>query len=163
MALQRRLRIASHIEEGTMSIEETGLKFAFASTDMKHVNQHFGSSSSFAIYAVNMEKSSLVEVAQFEDTSQDGNENKLIEKIAALEGCAAVYCQAVGGSAIRQLTMRGVQPVKVSEGVPIAQLIEDIQTELRAGPTAWLAQAIRRQQPRDDARFDDMEAEGWQE
>jgi nitrogen fixation protein NifX len=139
------------------------LKFAFASTDMKHVDQHFGSAQSFALYGVDMDKHELLEVVQFAATEQDGNENKLNEKIGALEGCAAVYCQAVGGSAIRQLTMQGVQPIKVSAGAEIAELIENIQEELRAGPTAWLAKALRRQQPKNTDRFDDMEAEGWSE
>jgi nitrogen fixation protein NifX len=141
----------------------TMLKFAFASTDMKHVDQHFGSAQGFALYGVDMDKSELLEVVQFSDTAQDGNENKLIDKMAALEGCAAVYCQAVGGSAIRQLTMQGVQPIKVSAGAEIAELIENIQDELRAGPTAWLAKALHRQQPKNTSRFDDMEAEGWSE
>lgn len=153
----RRLRVSSEMDMNTM------LKFAFASTDMKHVDQHFGSAQGFALYGVDMDKSELLEVVQFSDTAQDGNENKLIDKMAALEGCAAVYCQAVGGSAIRQLTMQGVQPIKVSAGAEIAELIENIQEELRAGPTAWLAKALHRQQPKNTSRFDDMEAEGWSE
>lgn len=153
----RRLRVSSEMDMNTM------LKFAFASTDMKHVDQHFGSAQGFALYGVDMDKSELLEVVQFSDTAQDGNENKLIDKMAALEGCAAVYCQAVGGSAIRQLTMQGVQPIKVSAGAEIAELIENIQDELRAGPTAWLAKALHRQQPKNTSRFDDMEAEGWSE
>lgn len=161
MSLSRHLRVAfSTDSEADMS---TMLKFAFASTDMKHVDQHFGSATSFAMYGVDMDKHELLEVLQFAETAQDGNENKLNDKIAALEGCAAVYCQAVGGSAIRQLTMQGIQPIKVSAGSEIAELIENIQEELRAGPTAWLAKALRRQQPKDTSRFDDMEAEGWSE
>ncbi len=153
----RRLRVSTEVDINTM------LKFAFASTDMKHVDQHFGSAQGFALYGVDMDKAELLEVVQFSETEQDGNENKLVDKMATLEGCAAVYCQAVGGSAIRQLTMRGIQPIKVSAGANIAELIENIQEELRAGPTAWLAKALRRQQPKDTNRFDDMEAEGWHE
>jgi nitrogen fixation protein NifX len=141
----------------------TQLKFAFASSDLKQVDQHFGSARTFVIYAVDQDQAGLLEVAQFEEQAQDGNENKLIDKFAVLDGCAAVYCQAVGGSAIRQLNALGIQPVKVSAGAEIAELIRAIQDELRAGPGAWLAQAIRRRQPRDQQRFDAMEAEGWEE
>lgn len=158
MHTPRRLRVASVQTENIM---QNMLKFAFASSDVKHVNQHFGSSTAFVIYGVDLENSELLEVVQFGNQAQDGNENKLVEKFEALQGCTAVYSQAVGGSAIRQLTAQGIQPVKVSAGVEISSLIEDIQSELRAGPSAWLAKAIRRQQPSDDGRFDDMEAEGW--
>ena len=36
---------------------ETAIKVAFATTDMVHVNQHFGSAKSFAVYAVDPENS----------------------------------------------------------------------------------------------------------
>jgi len=161
MSIRRHLRIAACDTEVLQM--ENSLKFAFASTDMQHVNQHFGSSRSFVIYAIDSERAVLVEVAQFEDGAQDGNENKLIEKMQVLAGCAAVYCQAVGGSAIRQLTSLGIQPVKVSENAEISELIDALQAELRDKPSTWLAQALKRQQPADHQRFDVMEAEGWQE
>jgi nitrogen fixation protein NifX len=143
---------------------ENSIQVAFASTDMKHVNQHFGSSKSFAIYTVNADNATLKEVAQFEAFAQDGNEDKLVEKLDLLNGCAAVYCQAVGGSAIRQLLARDIQPVKVSECSEISELVAALQEELRDGPTAWLAKAVNKQKKTDDeSRFDDMEAEGWQE
>ena len=44
---------------------ETALKIAFATSDMVSVNQHFGSAKSFAVYAVNIDESELMEAAQF--------------------------------------------------------------------------------------------------
>ena len=126
---------------------------------MKHVDQHFGSASAFVIYAVNMDHAKLIEVIQFGDLAQDGNEDKLVTKIKALEGCVAVYLQAVGASAINKLTSVGVQPVKVSHGAPINELLDALQCELREGPRSWLARAL--EQEKDMGRFDDMEAEGW--
>jgi nitrogen fixation protein NifX len=144
-------------------MENTALKVAFASTDMTHVNQHFGSAESFVIYAVDPEHSRMLEVAQFGELAQDGNEDKLITKLSALEGCIAVYSQAVGASAVRQLKTLGIQPVKVSAGTEISELLESIREELRSGPATWLARAIDAQKPSDPNRFDDMEAEGWDE
>jgi nitrogen fixation protein NifX len=142
---------------------ETALKVAFASSDMISVNQHFGSAQAFAIYGVDMEQSQLLEVAQFGQLDQDGNEDKLSVKIQLLEGCAAVYCQAVGASAIKQLVAQGIQPVKVHEGSQIKDLIADLQTEMKAGPSSWLAKAINKQKGVDPSRFDQMADEGWQE
>lgn len=142
---------------------ETALKVAFATSDGKYVNQHFGSAQGFAIYAVTMEQATLLEVAEFEKYAHDGNEDKLGAKLAMLEGCAAVYSQAIGASAIRQLLARNIQPVKVSEGSEIGDLLLSLQDELKAGPSTWLAKAIQRQHGWDKRKFDDMEAEGWRE
>lgn len=162
MALKRRLMIVDADME-TTAMEQTAVKVAFASTDMKHVNQHFGSSESFVIYAVDPEHSKMMEVLQFGELAQDGNEDKLIVKMQALEGCIAVYSQAVGASAVRQLKSIGIQPVKVSAGAEIADLIESLQEELISGPGTWLARAIESHKPMDPNKFDEMEAEGWDE
>ncbi len=142
---------------------ETALKIAFATTDMETVNQHFGSAKSFAVYAVDRDNAQLLEAAQFGDLRQDGNEDKLSVKIELLNGCAAVYCQAVGGSAINQLIANNIQPVKVHEGSKIKDLIVDLQTEIKAGPSSWLAKAINQHKNPDPERFNKMEDEGWDE
>jgi len=161
MTIKRHLKIVDDDRETTLV--DTGLRVAFATTDMKHVNQHFGSAQSFAIYAITIDGHHLVEAAQFGKLEQDGNEDKLAAKIAMLEGCAAVYCQAVGSSAVRQLLASGIQPVKVSEGAEIAGLIEALKAELASGPTAWLARAIDQNKGADKSRFDEMAQEGWDE
>lgn len=136
---------------------DTAIKVAFATTDMIHVNQHFGSARSFAIYAVDPENSEMLEAAQFGELAQDGNEDKLSVKIQLLDGCAAVYCQAVGASAIKQIVSQGIQPIKVHEGSRIKDLIIDLQNEMKSGPSSWLARALSP----DTKRFD--ADEGWQE
>ena len=141
----------------------TALKVAFATTDMKSVNQHFGSSQSFAVYTVDLDEAQLLEVAQFGRLAQDGNEDKLAAKIAMLAGCSAVYSQACGASAVRQLMAKGIQPVRVEPDTRISALIATLQQEMRAGPSAWLAKAIGQQQGADMGRFDAMEDEGWSE
>jgi len=154
-----------HIVQGTdeRKFMETALKIAFATTDMETVNQHFGSAKSFAIYAVDMDDAQLLEAAQFGELQQDGNEDKLSVKIELLNGCAAVYCQAVGGSAINQLIAKNIQPVKVHEGGKIKDLIVDLQNEMKAGPSNWLAKAINQHKSPDPERFNQMEDEGWDE
>ncbi|MCB1774536.1 MAG: nitrogen fixation protein NifX, partial [Gammaproteobacteria bacterium] len=105
----------------------------------------------------------FVEANEFGALQMDGNEDKLATKIEALDGCIAVYSQAVGASAISQLKARGIQPVKVSPGAEIGDLLESLQQELRDGPSSWLAKAVAAVQPADPSRFDRMEAEGWDE
>lgn len=142
----------------------TAVQVAFATGDMQHVDQHFGAAESFAVYTIDTQDARLIEATQFGRLAMDGNEDKLAAKIAALEGCIAVYCQAVGSSAVNQLRAKGIQPVKVEPGAKVTDLILALQEELRAGPTSWLARALEaRQPPRDEQRFDAMESEGWNE
>lgn len=124
--------------------DETLMKVAFASSDRVYVDQHFGSALAFVIYGVNPDSAKLCSVCEFEDIGESGNEDKLVAKLALLEGCIAVYCRACGSSAIQQLLERGIQPVKVSEGAEIDNLLKELQQELRQGPSAWLALALQR-------------------
>ena len=161
MTIERRLKVVN--TGGTAMGHEMSVRVAFATGDLRQVDQHFGAAESFVIYAIDPEQAVLVEVTQFGRLGMDGNEDKLAAKIAALDGCVAVYCQAVGASAVKQLRAKGIQPIKVCSGTPISHLIETLQEELRAGPDTWLARAIEARQPADPYRFDRMEAEGWSE
>jgi nitrogen fixation protein NifX len=137
------------------------LQVAFATDDRVRVNQHFGASVGFAIFALDGERAKLVSVAEFAEESMDGNENKLPAKIAALSGCAAVYCLAVGGSAVRQLLAGGVQPIRLEEEASIERLLGELQKAVREGGVPWVEKALARD--KDAGRFDRMADEGWQE
>ncbi|MDG4563148.1 MAG: NifB/NifX family molybdenum-iron cluster-binding protein [Candidatus Competibacter sp.] len=142
------------------------IKAAFATSDRHKIDQHFGTATAILIYAVTPDQATVVEFAQFGDLDQDGHEDKLAAKLALLQGCTVVYCQAVGGSAIQQLLAVGVQPIRVEAGTAIAPLLAELQTAMRGGQApVWLNRAIARQQETEsaEARFAAMEAEGWRE
>ena len=139
------------------------VKIAFASSDRRQVDQHFGAAESFAIYELAGDETRLIEVAEFtdRDTAMDGHEGKLAGKIELLADCAAVYCNAVGASAIKQLLARGIQPLKVDEGTLIDALLAELNQSLVTSPPAWMLKQIRRQETGD--RFGSMAEEEWQE
>ena len=154
----RHLKLVHSTEEAaTMSV-----KIAFASSDRRAVDQHFGAAEAFCIFQLAEDDAHLVEVAQFHDSdvAMDGHEGKLASKIELLEGCAAVYCNAVGASAIKQLLAAGIQPMKVGEGTPVDELLCGLNRSLKEAPPAWLAKKL---QHKDEDRFAAMEAEGWSE
>ena len=164
MTLQRKLKLVdggAGANAGTDAAE--WVLVAFASADRKHVDQHFGAAEGFVIYRVGAHRYELLEAAQFGRMDMDGNEDKLAAKIDALADCVAVYCAAVGASAIGQLKNRGIQPIKVAPSTLISGLLRELQQELREGPSAWLSRAMERRVPRNENRFDAMEAEGWTE
>lgn len=138
------------------------LKVAFASDDRSMVNQHFGAAEGFAIYALDGERAQLVELAEFPPETMDGNENKLPVKIAALSGCAAVYCLAAGASAVKQLLAAGVQPIRLEDETEIEPLLKQITNAIRDGGIPWVDRAVKQRNGADD-RFDRMAEEGWDE
>jgi nitrogen fixation protein NifX len=161
MGMRRHLRVVgSKVDEMRT---KAPLRIAFATSDLKHVNQHFGTARCFAIYAVNAEQAELIEAAQFSAHQQEHDENKLTVKLDVLHHCAAVYCQAVGSSAIHKLRAAGIQPLKVDTHTPITRLIGDLQSQLRFSAPTWWKKAMAGAQEHDRTRFDRMEAEGWDE
>jgi hypothetical protein len=81
---------------------------------------------------------------------------------ALLSECAAVYCNAVGASAIKQLLAAGIQPMKVEEGMVIDELLCGLNQAMLGSPPAWMAKYLKKQAPAGD-RFTAMEDEGWSE
>lgn len=135
---------------------------AFATSNLETIDEHFGSASRLAIFRVTGEGSELVETCAFDAAAQDGNENKLAAKLAAIDGCVAVFCQAAGGSAVRQLMAHGVQPIKVDAGTPIRDTLAWLGSEVNLPTAPWMVKALRREVEGDDpARFDAMADEGW--
>lgn len=146
----------------TEAAPEMSVKIAFASADRKTVDQHFGAAEAFVIYELSENDARIVEAVEFHDgdIAMDGHEGKLAAKIALLGDCAAVYCNAVGGSAIKQLMAAGIQPMKVPEGTAVDELLCGLNQAMLSEPPAWMA---KRMKTGDSRRFDAMDAEGWSE
>ncbi len=121
------------------------VKIAFATSDRHAVNQHFGAAEAFAVYEVGERESRLIEVAEFIQTAMDGHEGKLAAKVELLGDCAAVYCNAVGASAVQQLLAAGIQPMRVDEGTPIDELLCGLHKSMTSEPPLWLAKYLKRQ------------------
>lgn len=149
----RHLRLIKPTEEANMTV-----KIAFATSDRKAVNQHFGAAESFAIYEVGETETRLIEVAEFIETAMDGHEGKLAAKVELLGDCAAVYCNAAGASAIQQLLAASIQPMRVDEGTLIEELLLGLQRNLVNDPPVWLAKHLKKQSSSNFA-----EDEEWQE
>jgi len=157
----RKLTLAWSATDPEPGAPREAMLVAFASRDRVHVDQHFGAAEGFVLYALDTERARLAGVLAFAQESMDGNENKLAEKIDALAGCAAVYCLAVGGSAVRQLLAAGIQPIKLEAPEAIEPLLNAISTGMREGGVPWIDKAMRHNA--DSSRFDRMAEEGWQE
>lgn len=138
------------------------IQVGIASSDLVKVDEHFGSATRLAIYRVTADRADMLTVAKFDAVTQDGNESKLPAKVAALQGCAALFCVAAGGSAVKQLLTAGIQPIKLEEGEPIGKALAWLRSEIKSPTLPWVVKALQADTQRDDpGRFDAMESEGW--
>lgn len=148
----------------TVAAANVAVRAALATSDLQSIDQHFGSATSLAVYRVSADGAELEQVFRFDAEAQDGNENKLQAKFAALDGCQVVFCEAVGGSAVRQLMTLGVQPIKSDHSAKVADILQWLQSAIAERSQPWLNKTLDRLSSGEpETRFDDMETEGWQE
>lgn len=166
------------------------IKVAFASRDDTHVDMHFGAAERFVVYDVSPGCAELVKIGQFEYAVMKGEnkdkalaegqivipgeemaakpgeldhppEDKVLAKLDFVKECAAVYAASIGNSSIKRLMALGIQPVIVDHGHDIIDLLNEVSFALAQGGLSWVDRA--RAKLRDESRFADMEAEGWDE
>ena len=166
------------------------IRVAFASTDRLHVNTHFGAAERFVVYDVAAGQADLVKVGDFIQVAMKGTnkdkalpigtklipgeemapkpeelqkppEDKVVEKLEFLRGCAAVYAASIGTSSIKRLMSVGIQPIIVGQGHEIVELLNEVSLALaEPGSLAWVDQARARVDKADD-RFEQMATQGW--
>lgn len=134
------------------------MKVAFATENLKSVDAHFGWARHIAIYDVTPEGHRLAEVVQFDGAlKEDGTEDKLGPKLAAIRECAIVYVAAIGGSAAARVVNGKVHPVKVNRPEDIEGLLERLQEVMRGTPPPWLRKAMTKGRARAASEFEDEE------
>jgi nitrogen fixation protein NifX len=167
MSLEREMTIvtadalASHVT--TVSDAEPTLRLAIATSDLKNVDQHFGTATRLARFEVTAKGSRLAGVCEFTEAEQDGDEDKLVAKLDQLAGQHAVLGTAIGGSAVRRLHARRIQPIKLGEASPIDEVLRYFQREIEVGTTPWINQAIRSRDANPHDRHATWLKEPWQE
>ncbi|MFC3606477.1 NifB/NifX family molybdenum-iron cluster-binding protein [Stutzerimonas tarimensis] len=146
-----------------IAAEPNDLLVAFASSDGDMVDEHFGSAAAFYVHRVRAAGSEAVASQRFGQEKRDGNEDKLKPKLAWLVGCDIVYCGSIGGSASRQLIALDISPVQVAEGPDVADLVEELQSQLAGTPERWLENILKRKAKRGSGGFTVDAEEEWAE
>ena len=121
------------------------MKIAFATSDNVHINAHFGWAKQVAVYEVSTDGYQFLETIKFDgNLMEDGNEDKLVPKVAALADCTIVYVSAIGGSAAARLIRKRVTPVKAkSEEEEITEVLDKLVQTLKGNPPPWLRKALQ--------------------
>jgi nitrogen fixation protein NifX len=134
------------------------MKVAFTTQDQQRIDAHFGWAKHLAVYEIGPEGYHFVEDFGFgEDLAEDGNEDKLAPKLAAIHDCAIVYVAAIGGSAAARVVASKIHPVKVNQPEPILDILDKLQDVLKGTPPPWLRKALMKGQARSFDFEDDEE------
>ena len=119
------------------------MKVAFATQDNVHINAHFGWAKKVDIYDVSANGFDFLNTVEFGgELKEDGNEDKLVPKINAVEGCTLVYVSAIGGSAASRLLKNKITPLKAeNKDDEIADVLNSL-VETLGNPPPWLRKAL---------------------
>ncbi|BBO99706.1 nitrogen fixation protein NifX [Sulfuriferula nivalis] len=125
------------------------MKVAFATQDMQRVDAHFGWAKNIAVYDVRADGYDFVESFTFEgDLKEDGDEDKLAPKLAAIMDCAILYVAAIGGSGAARVVASKIHPIKVPQPEAIMDILEKLQEVVKGTPPPWLRKALLKDQER---------------
>lgn len=118
------------------------LKVAFATSDGTAVDQHFGWSQRFDVYAVSAATARLLDTRLLEPAADD-EESKIESRLARVRDCAILNVCDIGGSAAAKVVNAKIHPVKVAKGTPVDDLVVRLQAVLAGNPPPWLRKVLR--------------------
>ncbi|WP_052339738.1 NifB/NifX family molybdenum-iron cluster-binding protein [Gorillibacterium massiliense] len=120
------------------------IKIAFATTDGRTVNAHFGLCDAFTVYELDANRyEELPERSVVAPLGIDSGDNSRIEqRVTAIRDCTLVYINQIGAAAAARVTRSRIMPVKVDEGSSIQTHVEKLMEVLRGKPPIWLAKAM---------------------
>ena len=132
------------------------MKVAFATSDGKNVDEHFGRAGLFAIYEFEFADGvfHFVELRKFSDgmdtavtdTRDKGplHDNAVQNKVDRLSDCKLVYLTEIGGPSAARLVKKGMMPMKVKEPVAIEDALVQLAETVRKSPPPWLRKAMNK-------------------
>ena len=128
------------------------MKIAFATTDGRNVDEHFGRAGRFAIYDLDAKGYDFVEMRRFSDgvdtaiveTKGQGqlHDDRVADKVERLADCKIVYLTEIGGPSAARLIKKGMMPIKVKEVVSIEESIKRLLETLQGTPPPWLKKIL---------------------
>lgn len=138
------------------------MKVAFATTDGVRVDEHFGRAGMYRVFMFTNDACFDLGVRVFaegrdgavESTRGSGepHDAAVEDKVDKLADCGIIYMTAVGGPSAARLTKRGIMPVKVTEGIPIQELVDGLMQTIKTSPPPWLKKQLSQTQNGGNAR-----------
>ena len=128
------------------------MKIAFATTDGKNINEHFGRAGQFAVYDIKGDTYTFLEMRTFADgedtaitsTRDSGqiHDDRVQSKVDRLADCKIIYLTEIGGPSAARLVKKGMMPMKVKEIIPIEAALKQLVATVQKSPPPWLRKAM---------------------
>jgi nitrogen fixation protein NifX len=128
------------------------MKVAFATTDGKNVDAHFGRAGTFVIYDLTEGGHHFIEMRKFADgmdqaivnTRERGqaHDDAVQSKVDSLADCKLIYLTEIGGPSAARLVKKGIMPMKVKEIISIESALEQLGETIKKSPPPWLRKAL---------------------
>lgn len=148
MPAVRRLSLVDTDEAPAPTPATGAVRVAIATSDLRTLNAHFGSTPKFAVYDVKPDGWTFVEALAFGDIS-DGSgahrsegDDRIAPKIEALTGCHLLFCLAIGGPSAARVVAARIHPIKVPAESPIDDVLERTRLMLTGNPPPWLRKVL---------------------
>ena len=130
------------------------MKIAFATTDGKYVDEHFGRAGMFAIYEMTESGHHFVEARKFAEgmdksvvdtrDKEQLHDDAVQNKVDRLADCKLVYLTEIGGPSAARLVKKGMMPMKVREPIAIESALTQLEETIKKSPPPWLKKAMRK-------------------
>ncbi len=130
------------------------MKVAFATTDGKNIDEHFGRAGMFAIYDMTETGHRFVEMRTFADgmdmavvdTKDKGplHDSAVQNKVDKLADCKLIYLTEIGGPSAARLVKKGIMPMKMKEIVSIESALGQLLETIKKSPPPWLRKALNK-------------------
>jgi nitrogen fixation protein NifX len=130
------------------------MKVAFATTDGKLIDEHFGRAGMFAIYDILETGHCFVEMRKFADgmdmavvdTKDKGalHDDAVQNKVDRLADCKLIYLTEIGGPSAVRLVKKGIMPMKMKEIVSIESALGQLLETIKKSPAPWLRKALHK-------------------
>jgi nitrogen fixation protein NifX len=134
--------------------EEDIMKIAFATTDGKTVDEHFGRAGMFAIYEMTERGHHFVEARKFAEGTDKSvvdtrgreqlHDDAVQGKVDRLADCKLVYLTEIGGPSAARLVKKGMMPMKVKEPIAIEKALVQLEETIKKSPPPWLKKAMQK-------------------
>jgi len=128
------------------------MKVAFATTDGKQVDEHFGRAGMFAIYEITEDGYQFVAMRKFADgmdnavvdTREMGplHDSAVQKKVEKLADCKIIYLIEIGGPSAARLVKKGIMPMKMKEIVSIESALGQLLETIKKSPPPWIRKAL---------------------
>jgi nitrogen fixation protein NifX len=128
------------------------MRIAFATTDGKTIDEHFGRAGKFVVYEIAAGGHRFVELRTFADgvdravvdTREQGqaHDDAVQGKVERLADCKLIYLTEIGGPSAARLVKKGIMPMKVKEPVSIEHALQQLEETIKKSPPPWLRKAL---------------------